>query len=121
MKKKVFIVSLFLAVIIFIVIFFILNKQYQDSKMNIYKDIIYNLYEVNPDFFIFDENDTAIVKVLDLVNPIYDKNGNISVFDRRSVIRLTKDKDECLGYIVVTKNGDDLDISLSHLCDMIDE
>ncbi len=113
-----------LALVIFIVIIIILvkliisynyNKQSENDYSG-YDNFIYQAYEIKPSMFNFNEDNIAILKMDDLVNPI--TNGKASIVF--GTIPLTKEQDECMGYIIVKRNKDKFDIDYSHMCDMLD-
>lgn len=89
-----------------------------ESDYSIYKDGVENAYRIDSSLFIFDDNNTAIIKVDTLLNKI--SNGRDSM-EGIGIIPQTKEQDQCVGYIIVKKNENDiLDIDMSHMCDMID-
>lgn len=116
-----------LAIGIFILITIVFIKFIHDSNINKqiekdysdYDNAIYQLYELKPSMFDFDENDIAVLKMDDLVKPVINEEGIYEIISQ-TMIRLTKDQDQCMGYIIVKRNNNKFDIDYSHICDMID-
>lgn len=113
-----------LAIFIFIVfnIFFINLiidvQENQKSKYDYsnYDDTIRKIYTIDPSLFQFNEDGVAIVKMDDLLKPI--TNGKDTMYF--GIVPLTDEQDQCVGYFIVTKKEDELQIDSSHLCDMVD-
>ena len=112
--------AIFLA--IFISFFVIkLYNDYEENKKSEYDFSFYNsslieAYNIDPSLFKFNEDNVAILEVSDLLKPI--TNGTDTMyFDS---IPLTKEQDQCVGYIVVKKENDSFKFDYSHICDMID-
>lgn len=116
-----------LLIIITLIITYILSCLTRDTLDNYknntnysnYEEYIYKAYKDNPSLFIFDENNEAKIKVEDLLQK-QDSDGNITGYIPITAINFTKKQDQCLGYIIVKKVDDDLQIDTSHICDMID-
>lgn len=68
--------------------------------------------------FDFNKDNIAVLKVDDLIEPVINEEGIIYV--TQTMIRLTKDQGQCMGYIIVKRNNDKFDIDYSHICDMLD-
>ena len=97
----------------------VLDNYKHNTNYSNYEEYIYKAYEENPSLFIFDENNEFKIKVEELLQK-QDSNGNITGYIPITAIRFTKKQDQCLGYIIVKKIDDDLQIDTSHICDMID-
>lgn len=94
------------------------NYKHNNNYSN-YEEYIYKAYKDNPSLFIFDKNNESKIKVEDLLQK-QDSDGNITGYIPITAINFTKEQDQCLGYIIVKKVDDDLQIDTSHICDMID-
>lgn len=113
-----------LAIFIFIVfnIFFINLiidiQENQKSKYDYsnYDDTIRKIYTIDSSLFQFNEDGVAIVKMDDLLKPI--TNGKDTMYF--GIVPLTDEQDQCVGYFIVTKKENELQIDSSHLCDMVD-
>ena len=113
-----------LAIFLFFLITFIgikLYNAYQINKKTEYDFSSYDsfmnvVYVINPNLFKFDSNGIAKVEMNDLLKPI--TNGKDTIYF--GVVPLTKDQDQCVGYIIVKKNNEILEYDYSHLCDMVD-
>ncbi len=112
------------AILIFIAINILVYKfvkDYQENKnseldYSYFDNTIKEAYKINPSLFKFDENNIAIVKMDDLIRPI--TNGKDTMY--LGIVPLTKEQDQCVGYFIVKKIKNDLQIDSSHMCDMID-
>lgn len=116
-----YILSIILLIIIILLIVFAIKSDI-DNKKNMYdftyyEEIIKDIYNNNPTFFKFDSTNKAIVKIDDLINQYNSNNVN---YISSTTIKLTKEQDQCMGYIIVSKINNKLDINTSHICDMID-
>lgn len=109
---------------LFILITFISIKLYNAYQLNKkteydfsnYDNFMNDVYNINPNLFEFDSNGIAYVEMNDLLKPI--TNGKDTIYF--GVIPLTKEQDQCVGYIIVKKEIGILKFDYSHLCDMID-
>ena len=81
-----------------------------------FDNTIREAYKINPSLFKFDENNIAIVKMDDLIRPITNGKDTMDL----AIVPLTKEQDQCVGYFIVKKIENDLQIDSSHMCDMID-
>ncbi len=97
----------------------VLDNYKNNTRYINYEEYIYASYEENPNLFIFDENNEAKIKVEDLLEK-QDSNGNITGYIPITAIKFTKNQDQCLGYIIVKKIDNNLQIDTSHICEMID-
>lgn len=113
-----------LAIFLFFLITFIGIKLYNAYQINkkteydfsSYDSFMNQVYAINPNLFKFDSNGIAKVEMNDLLKPI--TNGKDTIYF--GVVPLTKDQDQCVGYIIVEKNNEILEYDYSHLCDMVD-
>lgn len=113
-----------LAIFLFFLITFIGIKLYNAYQINkkteydfsSYDSFMNEVYIINPNLFKFDSNGIAKVEMNDLLKPI--TNGKDTIYF--GVVPLTKDQDQCVGYIIVEKNNEILEYDYSHLCDMVD-
>lgn len=113
-----------LAIFIFIginILMFNLINDYQENKRaeldySNFDNTIKEAYKINPSLFKFDENNVAILKMDDLLAPI--TNGKDTMYF--GIVPLTHEQDQCVGYFVIKKIQDELQIDSSHICDMID-
>ena len=113
-----------LAIFLFFLITFIGIKLYNAYQINkkteydfsSYDSFMNEVYIINPNLFKFDSNGIAKVEMNDLLKPI--TNGKDTIYF--GVVPLTKDQDQCVGYIIVEKNNEILEFDYSHLCDMVD-
>ena len=113
-----------LAIFLFFLITFIGIKLYNAYQINkkteydfsSYDNFMNEVYVINPSLFKFDSNGIAKVEMNDLLKPI--TNGKDTIYF--GVVPLTKDQDQCVGYIIVEKNNENLEFDYSHLCDMVD-
>lgn len=113
-----------LAIFLFFLITFIGIKLYNAYQINkkteydfsSYDSFMNEVYVINPNLFKFDSNGIAKVEMNDLLKPI--TNGKDTIYF--GVVPLTKDQDQCVGYIIVKKNNEILEYDYSHLCDMVD-
>lgn len=74
------------------------------------------LYKIDPTIFDFNEDNIAIVEMNDLLKPI--TNGKDTTYFGE--IPMTKEQDQCVGYIIVKKHKNKLNYDYSHICDMLD-
>lgn len=111
-----------LAIIIFILIVIFLynfipddieSKNYVNDRSYI-KEIVKKSYEKNSDFLNFNSTNVAILKMDVLYSTLAD--GYNSLLDPI----YNDDFDQCAGYIIIEKSDSELDIDISHICDMID-
>lgn len=113
-----------LAIFLFFLITFIGIKLYNAYQINkkteydfsSYDNFMNEVYVINPNLFKFDSSGIAKVEMNDLLKPI--TNGKDTIYF--GVVPLTKDQDQCVGYIIVEKNNEILEFDYSHLCDMVD-
>ena len=113
-----------LAIFLFFLITFIGIKLYNAYQINkkteydfsSYDSFMNEVYVINPNLFKFDSNGIAKVEMNDLLKPI--TNGKDTIYF--GVVPLTKDQDQCVGYIIVKKKNEILEFDYSHLCDMVD-
>ena len=113
-----------LAIFLFFLITFIGVKLYNAYQINkkteydfsSYDNFMNEVYVINPNLFKFDSNGIAKVEMNDLLKPI--TNGKDTIYF--GVVPLTKDQDQCVGYIIVKKKNEILEFDYSHLCDMVD-
>ena len=113
-----------LAIFLFFLITFIGIKLYNAYQINkkteydfsSYDSFMNEVYVINPNLFKFDSSGIAKVEMNDLLKPI--TNGKDTIYF--GVVPLTKDQDQCVGYIIVEKNNEILEFDYSHLCDMVD-
>ena len=113
-----------LAIFLFFLITFIGIKLYNAYQINkkteydfsSYDSFMNEVYVINPNLFKFDSNGIAKVEMNDLLKPITNEKDTIYF----GVVPLTKDQDQCVGYIIVEKNNEILEYDYSHLCDMVD-
>ena len=73
------------------------------------------IYKINPSLFKFNDKGIAIVEMKDLLKPI--ANGKDTMYFGE--VPMTKDQDQCMGYIIVKKNNNKLKFDYSHLCDIM--
>ncbi len=114
-KTKLFLFIFFIVLVISsIILHFYLNslydKDYEKICYDCFDENIREIYKNNKDLFEFDENDTAILGIETVLN-----SSTISLGD------LEHDKygNFCVGYFIITKNENDIDIDSSHMCDLI--
>lgn len=116
MSKKVFIFIIFLLVV-FVIIFLLYKYILYKDKIN-YENIDYNyqsrcvkeVYNLHPSAFEFNEVNECKITV-EQVHLIDDDYG----FE----IEHDKDGNMCVGYYIVKKNENDIEVDSSHICDMI--
>ena len=112
------------AVFLFVLLSFIGFKLYNDFQnikktkydFSNYDSTMLEIYEINPNLFKFNDKGIAIVEMSDLLKPI--TNGKDTIYFGE--VPMTDEQDQCMGYIVVTKNNNKLKFDYSHLCDMLD-
>lgn len=119
-----YILHYIVAIILLILINFLVIKFYNDYQEN--KKIQYDfsnydytmlqIYNINPSLFKFNSDNIAIVEMSDLLKPI--TNGKDTMYFGE--VPMTKEQDQCVGYIIVKKINEELKFDYSHLCDMID-
>ena len=112
------------AILLLILINFLVIKFYNDYQEN--KKIQYDfsnydytmlqIYNIDPSLFKFNSDNIAIVEMSDLLKPI--TNGKDAMYFGE--VPITKEQDQCVGYIIVEKINEKLKFDYSHLCDMID-
>lgn len=115
MNKKFFyalitVVTILVIVLIKIYFYNLDKKWYKKIDYNSYVLIVNDIHNKYPNLFKFDENNDAIMTVEELVT----KQDEIE-FD----IAHDKDGNMCIGYFIVSKVGEGIDIDASHMCDMI--
>lgn len=116
MNKKIITLIIFFLLIFICIYGFYRFILYRDKKNYETIDYIYQskrvkeLYYLYPERFIFDENNECMITVEEIymISDDYgfeiehDKYGNM-----------------CVGYYIVKKNGENIDVDSSHICDMI--
>lgn len=114
--------------ILVIILFIGINKlaislynDYQNNKnskndFSYYDSVLNDIYIIDPTIFNFNENDIAIIEMSDLLKPI--TNGKDTLYFGEGP--MTKEQDQCVGYIIVKKKQDKFDYDYSHICDMLD-
>lgn len=113
-----------LALILFIGINKLVITFYNDYQNNIhlendfsyYDSSLDDIYKIDPTIFYFNEDNIAIVEMNDLLKPI--TNGKDTTYFGE--IPMTKEQDQCVGYIIVKKHKNKLNYDYSHICDMLD-
>lgn len=113
-----------LFIIIFIGISFLGYKFYNDYQINKVSDNDYSnydsfmlsVYDIKPDLFKFDTDGTAVIKMDDLIDGVTNGKDSTSL----GIIPLTKEQDECVGYIIAKEQNDGLKFDYTHICDMVD-
>ena len=113
-----------LAIFLFALLSFVGFKLYNDLQNNKkeeydfsnYDSTMLEIYKINPSLFKFNDKGIAIVEMKDLLKPI--ANGKDTMYFGE--VPMTKDQDQCMGYIIVKKNNNKLKFDYSHLCDMLD-
>jgi hypothetical protein len=91
------------------------HNESKGDNYNFIKEIILDTYELDPSILQFDKDNKAILKMDFLYSPIDDTDNTLidPIYN--------DDLDQCAGYIIVSKNkSNELNIDLSHMCDMID-
>ncbi len=112
------------AIFLFILLSFVSFKLYNDwqnNKKNEYDFTNYDstmleIYKINPSLFKFNNKEIAIIEMKDLLKPI--TNGKDTIYFGE--VPMTKNQDQCMGYIIVKKKNNKLKFNYSHLCDMLD-
>ncbi len=100
-----------------LIVDYMLNRSLEGDYSS-YEYLINQAYEEYPSLFKFDDSDTAIIKMDDLILGVQTSNES---HQWASGLLFTKEQDQCVGYIIVKKlNNEVLDIDTSHICDMID-
>lgn len=114
--------------ILVIILFIGINKlaislynDYQNNKnskndFSYYDSVLNDIYIIDPTIFNFNENDIAIIEMSDLLKPI--TNGKDTLYFGEGP--MTKEQDQCVGYIIVKKKQGKFDYDYSHICDMLD-
>lgn len=92
------------------------NNQHSKNDFSYYDESLDEIYKIDSTIFKFDENNIAIVEMSDLLKPI--TNGKDTIYFGE--VPMTKEQDECVGYIIVKKQNDKLTYDYSHICDMLD-
>ena len=116
MSKKAFVLIVFFVIVFLIIFVFYKYILYKDKVNYEYIDYDYQskcvkeVYKLHPGAFIFDENNECKITVEE-VQTISDDYG----FE----IEHDKDGNMCVGYYIVKKNGDNIEVDSSHICDMI--
>ncbi len=103
---------------ILIVVFIRDFKLYLEDKNKLpdYTEEVKQLYEINPDLFQFDENDTFVLKMDYLLETrIADKI--IRIVGRP---HLSENFEQCVGYLIVKNINNNITVDNSHICDIID-
>ena len=116
MSKKVFKLIIFF-LIVFVIIFgfykYILHKdriRYETIDYDYQSKCVKEVYKLHPGAFMFDENNECKITVEE-VQTISDDYG----FE----IEHDKDGNMCVGYYIVKRSGDTIEVDSSHICDMI--
>ncbi len=129
MKKKIknninkflsyYIIGIMLFLLICVVSIKLINDynsyKISENDFTIYDSYIKDAYNINPNLFKFDENNIAIVKMDELLTVT---NGIDTIYF--GVIPIDRNQNQCVGYFVIRKVMDEIEIDSSHLCDMID-
>ena len=93
-------------------------KLYLEDKNKLpdYTSEVKQLYEINPDLFQFDQNNTFILKMDYLLETkIVD---NIIRIVRRP--QVNDNFEQCVGYLIVKNIKNNITVNNSHICDIID-
>lgn len=100
-----------------LIVDYMMNKSLENDYSS-YEYLVNQAYEEYPSLFEFDDSNTAIIKMDDLILGI--KTDNES-HQWASGLLFTEEQDQCVGYIIVKRlSYEKLDIDTSHICDMID-
>lgn len=93
-------------------------KLYLEDKNKLpdYTSEVKQLYEINPDLFQFDENDTFVLKMDYLLETKID--DKIIRIVRRP--HLSENFEQCVGYLIVKNINNNITVNNSHICDIID-
>ncbi len=116
MNKKVFILIIFFLVMIAIIFGFykyILYKdriEYETINYEFQSDWVKEVYDVHPNIFKFDSNGICKMTV-EQMHTLQNDVGNYIEHDKYGNM--------CVGYYVVNKSGDTIEVDSSHICDMI--
>ncbi len=86
------------------------------NKLPDYTEEVKKLYEINPDLFQFDENDTFVLKMDYLLETKID-DKIIRIVRRPQV---SDDFEQCVGYLIVKNINNNITVDNSHICDIID-
>lgn len=93
-------------------------KLYLEDKNKLpdYTEEVKKLYEINPDLFQFDENDTFVLKMDYLLETKID-DKIIRIVRRPQV---NDEFEQCVGYLIVKNINGNIAVDNSHICDVID-
>lgn len=116
MSKKI-IVLIILVITVFIIIFafhrYILYKEkieYETVDYESQSNWVKEVYSIHPDMFEFDSNGLCKI-TMEQVHTMQSDIGNYIEHDKYGNM--------CVGYFIIKKNGNDIDVDSSHICDMI--
>lgn len=116
MNRKVIKILIFF-LIVFVIIFgfykYILYKdklRYETVDYDFQSKSVEEVYKLHPSAFNFDPSGVCKITV-EKIHTISDDCG----FE----IEHDKDGNMCVGYFIVKKNGDNIEVDSSHICDMI--
>ena len=113
-----------LAIAIFFIISVICVRLYNDYQISKnatydfygYDSFMNEVYRIKPSLFEFDDHGIAKVEMNDLLKPI--SNGKDTIYFGE--VPLTKEQDQCVGYILVKLENGLFKYDYSHLCEMVD-
>ena len=93
-------------------------KLYLEDKNKLpdYTSEVKQLYEINPDLFQFDQNNTFILKMDYLLETKID-DKIIRIVRRPQV---NDNFEQCVGYLIVKNINNNITVNNSHICDIID-
>ena len=112
---KLFIYLFVLFIIIYLIIIGIKIIKNRYKYTDVYDGKIHAIYVQRPDYFKFDENNQAVVSIIDLIN---DKSLN-----KITALGITHDDnwDLCLGNLILTKiDEQNIKVDTSHICDKVE-
>lgn len=112
--------------VLFNIILFKFIHDYNENKsfeydFTSYETTIKQAYDDGKLKINFDNNNIGIVKIDDLITSTNCVDSVcIEPIITQMNIRFNKELDQCVGYIIVKKVQNELEIDTSHICDMID-
>ncbi len=116
MSKKSFVFIIFI-IVIFVVVYgfyrYILYKEkieYETVNYDSQTSWVKEVYNAHPSIFVFDSNGICKITV-EQIHTMQNDIGNYIEHDKYGNM--------CIGYFIVKKNENNIEVDSSHICDMI--
>ncbi len=114
-KKVVYLLLSFIAFIIIVICFYlyILHREkemYETVNYEFQSNWVKKVYDAYPNLFEFDSNGVCKITV-EKMHTMQSEIGNYIEHDKYGNM--------CVGYFIISKSGENIEVDSSHICDMI--